>query len=148
MEFKTYKTTDELTHEIKAATNIEDYLVKNKDHMLTRSLSEHLNILLSQKGISRADVVRDSLLDRAYVYQIFSGEKTPSRDKLIAIAFGLRLSDDETQKMLKLSGNRELYARDERDALILFSLQRKKTIWEVNELLFSNNLALLGTSKE
>lgn len=148
MEFKTYKTTDELTHEIKAATNIEDYLVKNKDHMLTRSLSEHLNILLSQKGISRADVVRDSLLDRAYVYQIFSGEKTPSRDKLIAIAFGLRLSDDEAQKMLKLSGNRELYARDERDALILFSLQRKKTILEVNELLFSNNLALLGTSKE
>lgn len=121
------KTTNELRHEIKAATNIEDFLAKNKVQMLTHSLPEYLNLLLSQKGVSRADVVRGSLLDRAYVYQIFSGEKVPSRDKLIAIVFGLRLSDEEAQKMLKLSGNRELYARDERNALILFALQHKKT---------------------
>lgn len=137
------KTTDELNHEIKAATNIEDFLTKNKDHMLSLRLPEHLKLLLSQKGMSRADVVRGSLLDRAYVYQIFSGEKAPSRDKLIAIAFGLCLSDDETQKMLKLSGNRELYARDERDALILFALQRKKSIFEANDLLLSHNLKFL-----
>ena len=143
-----FKTTDELNHEIKAATNIEDYLTENKEHMLTHCLSDHLNMLLSQKGMSRADVVRGSLLDRAYVYQIFSGEKTPSRDKLIAIAFGLCLSDEETQKMLKLSGNRELYSRDERDSLILFSLQRKRTIFDANELLFSHSLAVLGTPTE
>lgn len=143
-----FKTTDELNHEIKAATDIEDYLSQNKENMLTHSLPWHLETLLSQKGISRADVVRGSLLDRAYVYQIFSGERTPSRDKLIAIAFGLRLSDAETQKMLKLSGNRELYARDERDALILFSLQRNKTILETNELLFSHGLTVLGIPKE
>lgn len=139
------KTTDELRHEIKAATNIEDFLAKNKEQMLTHSLPEHLNLLLSQKGVSRADVVRGSLLDRAYVYQIFSGEKTPSRDKLIAIAFGLRLSDEETQRMLKLSGNRELYARDERDTLILFALQRKKTIFVTNELLINHHLTALGS---
>lgn len=112
--------------------------------MLTGTLAGHLGALLSQKGMSRADVVRNSLLDRAYVYQIFSGERMPSRDKLIAIAFGLCLNEEETQKLLKLSGNRELYARDERDALILFSLQRGKSIFETNELLFSHNLAVLG----
>lgn len=142
------KTTDQLNHEIKSATNIEDFLTKNKSHMLTHSLPEHLNLLLSQKGISRADVVRGSLLDRAYVYQIFSGEKTPSRDKLIALAFGLCLSDQEAQRMLKQSGNRELYARDERDALILFALQHKKNIFETNELLISHNHAFLGTSNQ
>lgn len=138
------KTTDELNHEIKAVSDIEDFLKKNKKNMLAHSLPEYLNTLLKQKKISRADVVRSSLLDRAYVYQIFSGEKTPSRDKLIAIAFGLCLSDDETQKMLKLSGNRELYARDERDALILFALQRKKNIFEINEILTDHNLTILG----
>lgn len=138
------KTTDELNHEIKAVSDIEDFLKKNKKNMLAHSLPEYLNTLLKQKKISRADVVRSSLLDRAYVYQIFSGEKTPSRDKLIAIAFGLCLSDDETQKMLKLSGNRELYARDERDALILFALQRKKNILEINEILTDHNLTILG----
>lgn len=140
-----FKTTDELNHEIKTATDIEDYLSENKEHMLTHCLSDHLNMLLSQKKMSRADVVRGSLLDRAYVYQIFSGEKTPSRDKLVAIAFGLSLSEEESQKMLKLSGYRELYARDGRDALILFALQRKKTIFEINELLFNHDFPVLGT---
>lgn len=148
MELNQHKTTDELDHEIEAATDIEDYLAKNKQNMLTCSLSEHLNMLMSQKGIGKADVVRDSLLDRVYVYQIFSGKKTPSRDKLIALAFGLHLSDNETQKMLKLSGNRELYSREERDALLLFSLHRKMSIFEANELLLSHNLTLLGTLKE
>lgn len=141
-------STNELVNEIKNSTNIEDYLGRNKKYLLTHSLSEHLNMLLSQKSISRADVVRNSLLDKAYVYQIFSGEKTPSRDKLIAIAFGLNLSDDETQQMLKLSGNRELYAKDKRDAVILFSLHHKKSIYETNELLFKLELTVLGVSKE
>ena len=140
--------TAELVNEIKNTTNIEDYLGKNNEYLITHSLSEHLNMLLSQKGISRADVVRDSMLDKYYVYQIFSGDKSPSRDKLIAIAFGLKLSDDETQQMLKLSGNRELYAKDKRDAIILFSLHHKKSVFETNELLFQHGLTVLGTPKE
>jgi transcriptional regulator with XRE-family HTH domain len=139
------KATDELNHEIKAATDIEDFLTRNKAHMVVPSLPKHLNTLLVQKGINRADVVRGSLLDKAYVYQIFSGDKIPSRDKLIALAFGLRLTDDEAQRMLKVSGNRELYSRDEREALILFALQRKKSIFEANELLTVHNLKVLGT---
>lgn len=142
------KSTQELNHEIRTTTDIEDYLEKNHENLLTCSLSAYLKTLLAQKGLSRADVVRGSLLDRAYVYQIFAGEKTPSRDKLIAIAFGLRLSDEETQTMLKLSGNRELYARDERDVLILFALQQNRTILETNELLFRHGLAALGIVKE
>lgn len=142
------KSTDELNHEIKDATNIEDYLVRNKENMLTSNLPEYLNRLLTQKGLKRADVMRNSQLGRAYVYQIFSGKKIPSRDKLIAIAFGMGLSEDETQEMLKLTCNRELYARDERDVLILFALQKKKTVFEVNESLVDHGFSILDTTKE
>ncbi len=142
------KSTSELIHEIKNSTDVEDYLTKNKQHLLTRRLSEYLNTLLCEKGIHKADVARSSLLDRVYVYQIFSGKKTPSRNKLIAIAFGLHLSDEETQTMLKLSGNRELYARDERDAIILFALQRGMNIFETNDLLFNHDFEALGSVKE
>ncbi len=134
------KSTEELTHEIKAATDIEDYLLDNRNQMLSQSLAQHLTALLARKKLRRADVVRASMLDRAYVYQIFSGEKTPSRDKLIALAFGLQLSCEETQKMLKISGNRELYARDERDVRILFALREKKTVLETNDILFEHSL--------
>ena len=140
------KTTDELKHEIKEAASIDVYLTRNEAHLLRRSVAEHLTALLSEKGITRADVVRGSLLDRAYVYQIFSGEKTPSRDKLIALAFGLGLTDAETQQMLKLSGNRELYAKDKRDALILFALQRGYSILETNEMLYEHEQSILGNT--
>lgn len=141
------KSTSELIHEIKNTTDIEDYLTKNKQHLLTQRLSEYLNMLLGKKGIRKADVARSSLLDRVYVYQIFAGKKTPSRDKLIAIAFGLHLSADETQTMLKLSGNRELYVRDDRDAIILFALQREMSIFKTNELLFNHGFEALGSVK-
>lgn len=142
------KSTDELTHEIKNATNIEDYLADNKTELLADTLAKQLNLLLAQKGLKKADVLHDSQLSKAYIYQIFSGQKIPSRDKLIAIAFGLHLSENETQRLLKMSGHRELYARDKRDAVILFALQRGKTVFDVNELLFNQELSVLDTSKE
>lgn len=142
------KSTDELRHEIKHATDMEDYLSRNREHMLNESLSGHLHMLLSRKNLRRADVIRGSLLGRAYVYRIFAGDKIPSRDKLIALAFGLQLSEEETQKMLKLSGSRELYARDERDALILFALQRQMTIMDANGMLLDHGHAVLDTAKE
>ncbi len=142
------KTTDELKHEIQAATDIQDYLKSNREHLLRHSLPEPLETLLARKAVSKAQVVRGSLLSRAYVYQIFSGEKTPSRDKLIALAFGMGLSEEETQALLKVSKNRELYARDERDAVILFALQRGQTILEANELLFDQGFGTLGVPEE
>lgn len=141
-------STVELENEIKTVTDIEGYLEKNRPHMLSDTLPEHLKNLLAQKGVSRADVVRDSMLNRTYVYQIFDGSKMPSRDKLIAIAFGLHLSDEETQKMLKLSGYRKLYARDDRDAILLFALHRGKSIFEANDLLFEHDFPALGVPKE
>lgn len=136
-------TTEWLNHKIKMATDIQDYLTENKNDMLTVSLCEYLNILLSHKKLRKADVVQGSLLERTYIYKIFAGRKNPSRDKLIAIAFGLRLSASETQKLLKISGNRELYAREERDSLILFALHHKQTIFEANELLEEYHHAVL-----
>ena len=134
-----------LEYQLKDALDIGAYFAKNQKHMLNQTLSEHLNMLLKEKRLKKADVVRGSHLDRTYVYQIFSGDKTPSRDKLIAIAFGLHLSDEETQRMLKLSGNRQLYVRDQRDALILFSVQRRKDIFETNYLLHDYGFKPLGT---
>lgn len=142
------KTTEELNHEIKVVTDVEDFLKSNQENLIKSTLAAHLETLLTQKGISRADVVRDSQLGRTYVYQIFSGEKNPSRDKLIAIAFGLHLSDKEAQALLKISKNRELYARDERDAIILFALQRNMSVLEVNELLFEHGFQVLGVPRE
>lgn len=139
MEKTFCRSTEELNHEISMATDIEDYLTANRNQLLSGSLSEYLQSLLFAKQMKKADVVRGSCLDRGYLYQIFAGQRLPSRDKLLAIAFGLTLSADETQKLLKFSGDGELYARNERDAIILFSLLQGFSLLRTNELLYEHN---------
>ena len=111
--------------------------------MLSQELGEYLMQLLRQKNLKRAQVVEDSGVDKAYVYQIFNGDKKPSRDKLIVIAFGMGLNEEETQRVLKLAGHSELYPRLARDALILFFIQRGKDIWETDDALDRNGFATL-----
>ena len=125
------------------AENITDFLTENQENMLTVSLSEYLMALLRQKKLKRADVIRDSHLEHAYVYQIFNGTKKPTRDKLIAIAFGLHLNVEETQRMLRLGGCSELYARVGRDAVILFAVSRGMNIGETDGLLYANGFPTL-----
>lgn len=128
---------------LKHARSFRDFLTKNKKHMIDQSLSEHLMLLLKQKKLKRAKVIENSGMDKAYVYQIFKGEKKPSRDKLIAIAFGMELNEEETQRLLKLAGYSELYPRIARDALILFAIQRGMDIWTTDEALDQNGYATL-----
>ena len=131
---------------LRKAKNFGEYVEINQENMISQNLSEHLMMLLDQKGLKRADVVRDSGLEKAYVYQIFSGEKNPSRDKLIAVAFGLHLNEKETQRMLKVGGYSELYPRIARDAAILFSVQHGESIWETDKLLYSTGYPTLHDS--
>lgn len=145
---QTKATTADVQKSLANALNFGDFLSRNKQNMIAQTLPEYLDSLLKQKHLKKADVVRGSQLDRTYVYQIFSGRKIPSRDKLLAIAFGLHLSTDETQKMLKLSGNLELYVRDKRDAAILFAIQHGSSIDEANNLLDQLGISPLGIPDE
>jgi len=137
------KSTADLANEIKKSNNILDFLVENHEEMQLNGLTRYLEEWLQKKGLSKADVVRCSNLNRAYVYQIFLGRKYPSRDKVIALAFGMDLTTEETQKLLKQAGYRELYPRDPRDALLLYAVGHDMGILEANELLYDNNIDVL-----
>lgn len=137
------KTTDELAHEISRSDNILDYFAENRGEMQIDSLPEYLEQWLKRKDCTKADVVRRSNLNKAYVYQIFLGKKYPSRDKVIALAFGLELDEKEVQVLLKQAGYRELYPRDPRDALLLYAIGHHKGIIDANEILYDHNIEVL-----
>lgn len=137
------KTTDELAHEISRSDNILDYFAENRGEMQIDSLPEYLERWLKRKDCTKADVVRCSNLNKAYVYQIFLGKKYPSRDKVIALAFGLKLDEKEVQVLLKQAGYRELYPRDPRDALLLYAIGHHKGIIDANEILYDHNIEVL-----
>lgn len=134
------KDTDELINEIKKSKDFESFMEANEKEMLNKPLNEYLNDLIEEKKISKSDVIRKSNLNRSYVYQILSGKKHPGRDKVIALSFGLSLKIDEIQFLLKLAGYRELYARDPRDALVIYAVENNYNIIDTNQLLYDTNL--------
>lgn len=126
------KSTGELENEIKACGSSDEYFIRNSDYLLKQSISETLNEVLYKTDMSISQVIKRSGLTRSHVYHIFSGKRMPSRDKLIAIAFGLGLDCDETNALLKKCRFAQLYSKDARDAVIMFNLTHGKDIDETN----------------
>ena len=106
------------------------------------ALSEMIDYYRTRKGLEKADVWHDSGLTKGYAYEIMSGKSTKniSRDKVIMICFGLKLTVDEAQQLLKKSGYAPLYARDTRDSIIIYSLEHNISIVNTDIKLSEYNL--------
>lgn len=134
------KATDELLQEIKNCNDMAGYLLDHQAELEGRPLPQYLNELLVQKNAEKADVIKRSAIQQNYGYQIFNGIKTPSRDRLIQICFGLGLTAEETQQLLKHAGFALLYPRIKRDSVILYALHHGNTVQETNDLLYELEL--------
>lgn len=73
LDFRQQAMSSALNDDLQASEDIDTFLEKNRQNMIPHNLPKHLSLLLKQKGLRRSKVARDSLLDRKYVYQIFSG---------------------------------------------------------------------------
>lgn len=136
--------TEELENKLSDITNFSDYLEENSEQLISdTALSEYLEKLIEETGCKKADIIKQTNLNRAYVYQIFEGRKMPSRDKLISIAIGMGLDFGHIQKLLKYAGLRHLYARDMRDAAIIFAVKNGYTFDETNCTLYEQGLRIL-----
>ena len=80
------KNTEALEHELTAASSVEEYLQLNQDNLRSYTLAEYLSYLLTQKKLTKAEVIQRSGLEQHYAYHIFAGQKKASRIKVLAIA--------------------------------------------------------------
>lgn len=138
------KSTEMLINELKTTDKIESFVTENADEIYELSLSEYLRELLNKYGYDKSEVFkRSGMSDTNYGYELFrNDDKKASREKLIRLCIGFPLSVDEAQKVLRYGKVRPLYPRDERDAYILFGLNKKYSLDEINDLLYEHNLAL------
>ena len=123
--------TEELLDELLEAPSIDSYLDVHAPG--TRSLSDYLNELLVAKRLKRSQDVRMANLNETFGYQIFTGARNPSRDKVLQIAFAMALTLRETNRALEAAGVSSLYSKDRRDAIIIFCLDRGCSLQKVNE---------------
>lgn len=137
------KSTANLESELKRSKTLEDFLKKNSDELAADSLPEQLQALLSAKGITKSEAVKRCNLNDVYAYQIISGTRRPSRDKLLCLCIAIGATLDETQELLLHGGFAPLYARNKRDSIIIFAISHKETILQLNDKLFVHDEALL-----
>ena len=92
--------TADLLKQLSAAARPEDYLLQGET--IDRELSDYLNELRNDRGMKRAAVVRESAVNETFVYDIFKGKSLPGRDNALKLAFALRCSLIETQRICGL----------------------------------------------
>ena len=134
------KSTEELLAILKNS-RLDAYLADNAGELVENPICNYLAAVIEEKGLQKADVIRKSNIQTNYAYQILSGLKIPSRDKLIALCFGMELSLTETQTLLKYAGYAPLYPRNKRDSVIIDSLEKHKDVINCNITLDEFNLS-------
>ena len=129
--------TDQLLEMLQDTRSLQHFLDDHETDFLNISLTQYLSILLERHNLTKQEVYAASNLDRSLTYQIFNGSRRPSRNALLSIALGMRLTLPETQRLLKIAQRGELYPKNRRDAAILFCIFQKLSLIETELLLDS-----------
>ena len=136
------KTTHELEQKIRSS---KDTSVLNSGDFAPLELSDYLHTILSDHQMTVIQAIQCCNLDRSYGYQLFNGTRQPTRDILITLAIQLGLTEAETQRLLKLAGRPVLYARNRRDAAVLYCLSHRLSPSEAEDLLEELEVGHPGT---
>lgn len=138
------KTTGELLEILKKESTLDRYIETASDSLIEQvPLSDCLNRLIEEKGLKKSDIICQSGLERKYAYQIINGQKSPNRDRVLALCLAMHLSLEETQALLKQTGYSPLYARLRQDSVVIFCLQHALSIMDANDLLYEMGEPLL-----
>lgn len=99
------------------------------------SFHEYLNKLMEKYECYAPSLVTGACISKTYVYQFINGERLPGRDIILRISLAMKLTLDETQRLLTLAGKSILYPRLRRDASILYCIRKKMSLDETNSFL-------------
>ncbi len=126
--------TEELLERLLASDDPDRFVSENLIETIT--LGEYLSRILNEKGLVRSEIVRAAGINETFGYQIFMGQRNPSRNKVLQLVFAMGMKLREANRALRLSGASELYCKVRRDAIIIFCLDRGASLHRTNEELF------------
>ena len=131
------RETSDLLNRLKDFNDLESLsqYIKKIETNGPPELNNYIKSIMQEKQICTVELVKRSLIERTYFYQILNGRKKPGRDKLIAIAIALKLSLEETQYLLVMAKEGSLYERRKRDCIIIFALSHELSVLDTNILL-------------
>ena len=125
------KETDEILGLIKEEGAA--YFTKDRGGKVEVGL--YLEKLIEEHGLKKKEVVRKLNLEESYARKLFGGQRIPTRKILLQCAFLLSLNLADTQRLLDIGQKPRLYPRIRYDAAIIYGLEEKMTLEEMNAFL-------------
>ena len=137
------KSTTELLRDLKKTKQIDSFLDRNGEDLQNTRFAEEFRTVCYNQKLKKAELARRCCVSEVYFHQILSGNRTPSRNRLLCMCLGMELGAETTTQLLRACGYSELYPRDHRDAIILHGILHHTSVQEVNENLFENREELI-----
>ncbi len=134
------KDTSKLLEELGLCPDFKSFYQENKDYMVQETLSQLLNGLLEENGLSKSQVIRNAELSEVYGYQIFSGLRVPERGKLLCMVLAMKLNLEDAQILLKAAGYAALYAKLPFDCAVIYGICHGYSVAKMNEMLYEYGL--------
>lgn len=130
--------------QIKDKDNLVIYLEDTNTIVPYKNFVEYFFSLEKVKNIKLSEIIQQSGIERTYAYQILNGTKQkPGRDKIIRLCIGAGLTLAETIRALEIAQEGTLYARNKRDVIIAFAINKSCDVNDTNELLMGFNEEVL-----
>ena len=108
---------------------------KKQPRVLTEEVGLYLEHIIEERGMKKKDIVRKLNLEESYARKLFGGQRIPTRKILLQCAFLLSLDLSDTQRLLDIGQKPRLYPRVRYDAAIIYGLEEKMTLEEMNSFL-------------
>jgi len=141
-------TTSEILKKLMATTSIKRFVKQHNDAMAGfPSFSRYIKTLYAGQTLTAENIFNAAHIERTYGHQLFNGTRTPSRDKVLQLAFGFGLDIDGTQRMLTVARKSPLHPKVKRDAVVIYALKKQLHLDEVQVILQEMKLPLLGKER-
>ena len=128
--------TDEFLNEIVSSKRVESFLHDGPEER--KELSVFLTQRLDEKGLKKIDIIKAAQLNETFGYQIFSGSRKPSRNYILALGLAMGLDVHDLRFALCCGDAGDLYAKNRRDAIIIFCASHGYSLLQTDEELYKH----------
>lgn len=133
---------------IKDTKEFEDFLKHHEKEMHRESFGDGVLRLCAKYKITAALLQPRIAMSKSQFYNVLNGNRHPSKESVIKIALGLKVTQTELNELLYAAGYCGLDPRRKEDAIILFGLAHQKEVGKIDELLREYNSKIRLVDKE
>ena len=134
--------TEELLKELLNRPDIDSFVdEKNLDDV---KFVDCLNNFMKENGMDRKSIIHKTNINETHAYQMFSGDRGASRNKVLQLAIAMGLDLRQTNKLLHSAGVSALYCKNRRDAIIIFYIENGVNLQTIDEKLYEFGEATLS----